>query len=302
MIKLGLCCQFANEPIKFSTTTATSLLKMKRHDALVKLSQLCIANALALAKALEYCAANTIGCCRVNSQILPAKTHPGAGYAISDLPDYKEIIKSFERCRSIAQQHGLRTVFHPDQFVLLSSGNNEVTERSIADLDYQAEVSEWIGADVINIHGGGAYGNKSDALKQVALNLQRLPQRVRTRLSFENDDKVYTPEDLLPLCRAHQVGFVYDVHHHRCNSDRLTIEQATTEALSTWKKEPLFHISSPKNGWKCPKPSEHHDYIDSNDFPDCWRKIDATIEVEAKAKELAVIKLYQELKKENRTH
>jgi len=90
-----------------------------------------------------------------------------------------------------------------------------VTRRSIADLNYHAQVSEWIGADVINIHGGGAYGNKKKALDQVARNLKRLSKAVRNRLTFENDDKTYTPSDLLPLCKREGIPFVYDVHHHR---------------------------------------------------------------------------------------
>ena len=35
----------------------------------------------------------------------------------------------------------------------------------MADLEYQAEVAEWTNADTINIHGGGAYGDKRAALK-----------------------------------------------------------------------------------------------------------------------------------------
>jgi len=35
---------------------------------------------------------------------------------------------------------------------------------------------------------------------------------------------------------------------------------------------------------------KHHDYIDSRGFPDCWLNLDITVEVEAKAKERAVLK------------
>jgi len=42
--------------------------------------------------------------------------------------------------------------------------------------------------------------------------------------------------------------------------------------------------------------SWHHDYIDLKDFPTEWRKLDITVEVEAKAKELAVQRLYKDLK------
>lgn len=44
------------------------------------------------------------------------------------------------------------------------------------------------------------------------------------------------------------------------------------------------------------KPERHHDFIDVNDFPDYWRRKNITVEVEAKAKEVAVEKLRTELK------
>ena len=58
----------------------------------------------------------------------------------------------------------------------------------------------------------------------------------------------------------------------------------------------MFHISSPIEGWDGPKPERHHDFVDVNDFPKCWRRKTLTIEVEAKAKEVAVAKLLTELK------
>ena len=79
------------------------------------------------------------------------------------------------------------------------------------------EVAEWIGADVVNVHGGGAYGDKQKALARFARNLDRLSDEARNRLTVENDDRTYTPADLLPLCRAEGIPLVYDVHHHRCN-------------------------------------------------------------------------------------
>ena len=178
---------------------------------------------------------------------------------------------------------------------MLNSPREDVVEKSIDELEYQAEVAEWVGADVINIHGGGAYGDKAAALARFARNLDRLSDAVRSRLTIENDDKVYTPIDLLPLCRATGLPLVYDVHHHRCLPDGLTIEQATDAALCTWRREPLFHISSPLEGWNGPKPQRHHDYVDLGDFPDCWRQRRITVEVEAKAKELAVLRLRDEL-------
>ena len=295
-MRLGLCCTFRDQPIKFVTTTATAIGKMKRPDALAKLSRLCLTNADALLASLQFCAANGIGCFRINSQILPIKTHPTCGYSVGDLPEAEEVVRRFKASGQFVEKHGLRTCFHPDQFVVLNSHRPEVVEASIRELEYQAKVAEWVGADVVNIHGGGAYGDKPKALADFARCLDRLSSRVKSRLTVENDDKIFTSADLLPICKATGIPLVYDVHHHRCNPDGLSVEQATKKALATWNREPMFHISSPLEGWDGPKPERHHDFIDVADFPACWRRKKITVEVEAKAKEVAVLKLLTDLK------
>jgi UV DNA damage endonuclease len=296
-VRLGLCCQFADEPIKFRTTTATALLKLARTERLRRLAELCLANAEALLAALRYCAAHGIGAFRINSQILPLKTHPAVGYELADLPEGANMRRAFRACGAFARAQGLRLSFHPDQFVVLNSPNPVTLARSLKELDYQAEVAEWVGADTINLHGGGAYGDKTAALRALVQNIERLPAPVRRRLTLENDDKVYTPRDLLPVCEATQAPLVYDVHHHRCLADGLSVEEATERATATWRgREPLFHLSSPLRGWDGPKPERHHDFIDPADFPAAWKQRSLTVEVEAKAKELAVLKLLADLR------
>lgn len=295
MIRFGLCCIFKTEPIRFRRTTARHLSKFDRSVQLQMIAELCHDNAAALMQALQFCLAHQIKAFRVNSQILPLKTHPDVGYAIEELPGYEKVVRAYKACGRFSKKNDIRTTFHPDQFILLSSPDDKVTRRSIRDLKYQAQVAAWIGADVINIHGGGAYGDKDEALQRVAKQVDKLPPAVRRRLTFENDDRVYTAADLLPLCRQLQIPLVYDVHHHRCNSDGLSVETATEAALATWDREPLFHLSSPLNGWQGKDIRKHHDYIDPNDFPECWKKLDLTVEVEAKAKELAVLKLIRDV-------
>ena len=177
-IRLGLCCVFINQPIKFRTTTVKSLKSMHRNDAILKLSKICLTNAKELFKSLKYCAANNIGCFRINSQILPIKTHAEFGYDIYDLPDGENIVRLFEECREYSKANDIRTSFHPDQFVVMNSPNPDVVNRSIAELEYQAQAAEWVGADVVNIHGGGGYGNKPEALSRFAENLERLSDKV----------------------------------------------------------------------------------------------------------------------------
>jgi UV DNA damage endonuclease len=79
-IRLGLCCIFLEQPIKFRNTTIKAISGMQHDAALAKLSMLCLANADALLESLRFCADNGIGCFRINSQILPVKTHAEQGY------------------------------------------------------------------------------------------------------------------------------------------------------------------------------------------------------------------------------
>ena len=297
MIRFGLCCIFRKEPIKFRRTTAKYLNRFDPKKQLHHISEICAHNAKSLLDALIFCNRHGIQDFRVNSQILPLKTHPDAGYQIEDLPLYRKIIDAFRECGAFCRENDLRTTFHPDQFVLLSSTNPTVIRNSLAELRYQAQAAGWINADVINIHGGGVYGNKTGALRRLTSQIKKLPDSVRTRLTLENDDRAYTPKDLFPVCLDTGVPLVYDVHHHRCLPDGLAVEQATELAIQTWNREPLFHLSSPKNGWESSSVNKHHDYIDPNDVPDCWLNLDITVEVEAKAKELAVLKLKKDMEK-----
>ena len=295
-LRLGLCCQFVDAPIKFRTTTVKACSSLAAKDRFVKLSALCLSNAHALLEAYHHCLALGIPCFRINSQILPCKTHPEVGYRIQELPDADKIVGLFQECGEYARTHQLRASFHPDQFVVLSSPREDVVDKSLEELEYQAEVAEWVGADVVNIHGGGGYGDKPAALDRFARSLDRVSSRVRERLTVENDDRTYSPEELLPLCQKEGIPLVYDVHHHRCLPDSLDIATATQEAMATWNREPMFHISSPKEGWDGKQPQKHHDYIDFLDFPHEWLDQEITIEVEARAKERAVLKLQAELR------
>jgi UV DNA damage endonuclease len=83
-----------------------------------------------LLAALRFCAEHGIGCFRINSQILPVKTHPTAGYSLSELPAADAIIAAFLSCRTYVEEHNLRVVFHPDQFVVLNSPHEDVVQKS----------------------------------------------------------------------------------------------------------------------------------------------------------------------------
>lgn len=299
MLRFGLCCIFRNEPIRFRQTTARELLTLSRKERLEKLSTICLENANSLVMALTAVHRFGIGAFRVSSQFLPRYTHPEVGYTLDSLPDFAGIVASLEKVNELRKEWDIRLSFHPDQFVLLSSPSAEVTRKSIAELDYQAMLAEMIGADVINIHAGGVYGEKKAALNRLLENFRSLPERVQSRLTLENDDVSYTVKDLLPICGELKTPMVYDVHHHRCNPDGLSIAEASLGCVESWqlakRGEPYFHLSSPKNGWLDDNPRPHAEMIDMADFPEEWLNIKATVDIEAKAKELAVVAVMKSL-------
>lgn len=297
-MRFGLCCLFANQPITFRTTTAKALQVLPRSAQLAKLSQICQHNALSLYQALEAVSGLGIGAFRIMSPLFPRMTHPEVGYSLAELPDAACIAAQLAATRQLALDKDIRLSFHPDQFVVLSSPHPAVVDNAIRELVYQAQLAEWVGAGVINLHAGGVYGDKPAALERFAAVYRNLPDAVRSRLSLENDDISYTPADLLPLCQRLGLPLVYDVHHHRCNPDGLSVEQATEQAAATWQalgREPYCHLSSPRAGWQGTNPKPHADYIDPADFPACWQGRMMTVDVEAKAKELAVVRLMREL-------
>lgn len=295
MVRLALCCGFREQPIRFRTATAAGIGRLTRNQGREKLAALVRNNVEALLAALRYCAGHGIGGFRVNSRILPLATHPAHGYDLTDLPGSEEITRHFEQCRAFARAHALRLTLHPDQYVVLNSPRPEVVADSLRELEFQADLAARVGADVVTVHGGGGFGDRGQALAAFARNADRLSSQARAVLTVENDDRTYTPADLLPLCRATGIPLVYDVHHHRCHGDGLTVEAATDLAAATWAREPVVHISSPLEGWNGPRPERHHDYIDAADFPNDWRSRNLTVEVEAKAKELAVLRLRTDL-------
>jgi hypothetical protein len=78
-LRLGLCCQFVAQPIKFRVTTATALQRLPRRKQRLRLADLCMANAAALLAALRYCAAHGIGSFRI---LFGAEIHPAGSRTV----------------------------------------------------------------------------------------------------------------------------------------------------------------------------------------------------------------------------
>ena len=291
-IRWGLCCQFLDSPIRFRTATHRYVATLEPDVRRVYLTAIARDNAAALDAAVRRCTELGIGAFRINSQILPLATHPESGYGLEDLDEDGSIAAAFLEAGARARASDVRLSFHPDQFVVLNSEQERVVASSVAEMDAQARVAELVGADVLTLHGGGAAGGIPAALERLERGIERLPAPARARLALENDDRSFTPEALLPLCERLGVPFVYDVHHHRCNADALDVDEVSLRAAASWgPREPYFHVSSPRAGVDGGNLRPHADYVNPADVPDSWRTMRLTVDVEAKAKERAVLAL-----------
>jgi UV DNA damage endonuclease len=291
-MRLGLCCTFVDEDIRFRVTTARYLSTLSSRARARFLGELALENAMSLRAAVSWCAARRVGAFRVLSQFFPVATHPALGYDFEKLPTAADLRSELDAVRGEAARLDIRLSLHPDQFVVPGSESESAAKSSIVELDHQARVAEWIGAEQITLHGGGARPTKQAALDRLEQSLPRLSSHARRLLVLENDDRVFTVEDLLPLCERSGLPLVYDVHHHRCHPDRLDVARATALAGRTWHgREPFVHLSSPRHGWGGSRPESHADFIRPSDFPRQWLGQRLTVDVEAKAKEEAVLRL-----------
>jgi UV DNA damage endonuclease len=291
-IRWGLCCQFADAGVRFRQATHRYVWTLAPDARAAYLRDVARSNAIALAHAVGRCVELGIGAFRMTSQILPLVTHPVSGYTLDALDEDGVIRQAFAAAGRLARAQDVRLSFHPDQFVVLNSVREEVVASSVRELDAQARLGNIIGIDAITLHGGGMTSGKASSLDRLERNLDRLSYDARAALALENDDRLFTVRDLLPLCMRTGVPLVYDVHHHRCNPDDLDVEAATDLATETWRgREPWMHVASPRDGAGAPNPRPHADYVEPDDFPREWLTRTITVDVEAKAKDAAILRL-----------
>ena len=158
VIRWGLCCQFLDAPIKYRTATHRYVATLDPAARREYLASIAANNAAALADSVRHCRSLGIGAFRINSQVLPLGTHPVSGYTLDHLDRDGAIRRTFLEAGALARELGVRLSFHPDQFVVLNSEREAVVKSSLGELEFQAEIAELVGADVIVLHGGGGGG------------------------------------------------------------------------------------------------------------------------------------------------
>ena len=283
------------EPI----TTGRSMIKRTfQTKGLDYASELTLKNVKDLNGIISWNVLNGYDFYRMSSGLAPWKTE----YDWEDLKDIDSIRKWFHSAGTMAKTHGIRLTSHPGPYNVLVSPKENVVENCIKDLTIHGDEFDMMGLsrtpyNKINIHLGGAYGDKEASMKRFVKNFPRLPESVRSRLTLENDDKasMYSVKDLYyGIYKEIGIPIVFDYHHHQFCTGGMSEQEALEMALSTWGDiKPVTHYSESRRDEQedeTIRVQAHSDYV--------YDKIemygnDFDIMVEAKAKELAVDKYLQ---------
>ncbi len=182
---------------------------------------------------------------RIGSSLIPFGSHP-----INTIPWWREFKASLAEIGRFARENDIRLSLHPGQFTVLNSPDPNVVGRAEAELIYSARLLDELQLDAshkIVIHVGGTYGDKSAAMQRFCQTISWLPASVRARLVIENDERFYSPADVLALSQQTDLPVVFDSLHYQANPGPGDLYLLLAEIFRTWQGEhglPKVHFSS----------------------------------------------------------
>ncbi|MCM3705432.1 MULTISPECIES: UV DNA damage repair endonuclease UvsE [Cytobacillus] len=280
------------------TLTFTRYQQLPEEERLEKLRAVTAVNLQNTLRMLYFNIAHEIQLYRLSSSIVPLATHPEV------LWDFVTPFKDkWLEIGDLIKKHDLRVSFHPNQFTLFTSPREDVTQNAVKDMEYHYRMFEAMGVEkksVINIHIGGAYGDKLSTIDRFHGNLKMLPSHVKEQMTLENDDKTYNADETLLACQKENIPLVFDYHHHMANLCTRPLEEILPKIIQTWDKtglKPKIHISSPKSEKAF---RSHADYVDLDfirPLLDVLKTFNRDIDfmIEAKAKDKAALKLTEDI-------
>jgi len=295
-MNLGYAC--INTALSANKITTNRTMRRKTFDAkgLDYVSDLALANTKDLKTYIQWNNEMGIKLFRLSSQIFPWSDE----YNVKDLKDYDEIASIMLEIGKIAIDAGQRLTMHPGPYNCLASPTKKVVEKTIRELNFHSEQFNMMGFEPspynkINIHVGGAYGDKKGTLDAFCHNFKLLNEDTKKRLVIENDDSPneYSVNDLYwGIYKQIGIPITFDYFHHKFNTGDLTEEEALRMAATTWPKgiAQCCHYSESRRKEKLDesiRPQAHSDLI--------YEKIqtyglEPDIVIEAKLKEQSIFK------------
>jgi UV DNA damage endonuclease len=189
---------------------------------------------------LEYNVKNEILFFRISSDLIPFASHPLCTF------EWRKFFQlEFEQIGEYIKKNKIRISMHPDQFVILNSNNNKIIENSINELKYHCRILDAMyldGSAKIQIHVGGVYGNKQEAINRFVDTYNKKIEgsddcSLKKRLVIENDDRLYSLEDCLYISQdTGGIPIVFDCFHHTCYNNGEQLKSALQKAMSTWNR------------------------------------------------------------------
>lgn len=297
-MRFGYCCINLSLRDQGVTINRGMVKKTWQEQGIARAALLAEQNLVDLLKILQWNLKHSIPVYRMSSDIFPWMSE----YRFEQLPNYERLCELMAQVGAFVHLHGMRISFHPGQFDVLASPNENIVRKTIYDLDQHARIMDLMQlpqsyAAPINIHIGGTYGDKVSAAQRFCANFHQLSDSTKARLVVENDDKAtqFGVNDLYDLVYQ-GVGcpITFDHLHHRFCTNGLTPYEAAHIAASTWyQHKPLQHYSSTKLYEDATALNRSHaDYV-YEIIP--HHDLEVDVEIEAKAKDLAVLKYRQDI-------
>lgn len=297
MKNIGYCCipLGCNQGLKKKDQILVNRsMVRKTFDAkgLPYVSELIILNLKDTLKVLEWNLKNGIYIYRMSSDSFPWMSE----YMFDELPNFKIISKLLQNIGDKIKSNGMRVSYHPGPFNVLASTRQDVINKAVVELNQHAELMDLMGLEQstfypINIHIGTTQPSREVAAKKFCESFQLLSDSCKKRLTVENDDSPnqYSVKMLYDwIHKEIGIPIVFDQHHFNYGPQDQTMEEALKLAYSTWSTRCLTHMSSSKKIEDIKGvATAHADYIYESiqTFG-----LDFDIEIEAKAKDLAVFK------------
>ncbi len=239
-----------------------------------------------LRKILEYNVASGFFFFRISSDTVPFASHPVCQL---DWPHY--FSKQLSETGKFINENDIRISMHPDQFILLNSPDEIITQRSISELEYHATLLDSMNlgpSAKIQIHVGGVYKNREKAMQRFVDRYDQLPLKIKKRLVIENDDRSYPLSDCLTLHSSCSIPIIFDNLHHECLNTGETLQEALAAATRTWTQSdglPMIDYSSQQPGERKGRHTNTIDVEHFRNFLEKSRALDFDIMLEIKDKE-----------------
>jgi len=266
-----------------------------------KLIEIVDNNLKCLIKILKFNINNNILFFRITSDLIPFASHSICKYKWQN-----HFKNNFKIIGNLIKNYNIRISMHPDQFIVLNSLDENVVNRSILELNYHAEVLDLMELDntaKIQLHIGGAYGNKEKSLNRFCVNYKKLNNKVKKRLVIENDDKIYSYKNCSYIYKQIKIPLLFDVFHYKILNDGESIKNILKHQNKTWGKKdgiPMIDYSSQKPNSRAGSHSENIDIDDFKKFLNDSKPYNFDIMLEIKDKETSALKAVKITKKDKR--